>query len=413
MKKVKFGIIGLGQRGYLMLKNNFINFDEVEFVALCDEYQDRVDRAAELVEEKRGCRPFGTTDYKEVLKMELDGVYIGTSWESHVSIAIEALKAGIGVALEVGGAYSIEELFELVKTQESTGTPFLFMENCCYDKYELFATAMARDGKFGNIVHCSGCYGHDLRHEVSNGNLIRHYRLRNYISRNCENYPTHELGPIAKLLNINRGNRMISLVSVASKALGLKEYVEDHPELVEKDPTLKGVDFKQGDIVTTIITCAGGETITLRLDTTLPRNYSREFTVRGTKGMYEMNTNSVFFDGDEEDWVPAEYGPKIMNNAEKFYDDYMPDMWLNLTEEQKASGHGGMDGFLFRTFLDCIINGTEPPIDVYDAAAWMAVTALSEASVAQGGMPQAFPDFTNGKWLLREPKDVMNLNKKV
>ncbi len=411
MKKVRFGIIGLGQRGYLMLKNNFINFDEVEFVALCDEYQDRIDAAADLIEQKRGNRPYGSTNYKDILKLELDGVYIGTAWESHVAIAIDALKAGIGVALEVGGAYSTDELFELVKTQENTGTPFLFMENCCYDKYELFATAMARAGKFGTIVHCAGCYGHDLRHEVTNGNLIRHYRLRNYTSRNCENYPTHELGPIAKLLNINRGNRMVSLVSVASKAVGLKEYVENHPELTEKDPTLKGREFKQGDIVTTIITCAGGETITLRLDTTLPRSYSREFIIRGTKGMYEMNTNSVFFDGDKEEWVPAEYYPQMMNNAQRFEEEFMPDMWLNLTEEQKASGHGGMDGFLFRTFIDCIMNGTEPPIDVYDAAAWMAVTALSEASIAQGGAPQAFPDFTNGKWLLRKPLDVIELDK--
>ncbi len=40
-----------------------------------------------------------------------------------------------------------------------------------------------------------------------------------------------------------------------------------------------------------------------------------------------------------------------------------------------------------------------PPIDVYDAAAWMAVTCLSEESVALGGAPVCFPDFTGGKWI--------------
>ena len=335
MKKVKFGIVGLGNRGFSMLKNNYINFDEVEFVAVCDEYQDRVDQAADFIKEHRGERPFGTVNYKDMLGMELDAVYVSTAWESHVMISIDFLKAGIAVAMEVGGAYSIDELFELVRTQETTGTPFMFMENCCYDKYELFATAMARAGKFGTIVHCAGCYGHDLRHEITHGNIKRHYRLRNYTHRNCENYPTHELGPIAKLLNINRGNRMLSLVSVASKAAGLKEYVAEHPELVEEDPTLANREFMQGDMVTTIIKCAHGETITLRLDTTLPRSYSREFTVRGTKGMYEMNTNTVFLDGEEELWEPAKYYAKEMNNGVKYEKEFMPDMWLNLTEEQK------------------------------------------------------------------------------
>ena len=40
------------------------------------------------------------------------------------------------------------------------------------------------------------------------------------------------------------------------------------------------------------------------------------------------------------------------------------------------------------------------PIDVYDAAAWMAITALSEESIAQGGAPVSIPDFTRGRWCL-------------
>jgi hypothetical protein len=127
--------------------------------------------------------------------------------------------------------------------------------------------------------------------------------------------------------------------------------------------------------------------------------------------MYEMNTNTVFLDGEEELWEPAKYYAKEMNNGVKYEQEFMPDMWLNLTEEQKKSGHGGMDGFLFRTFLDCLAEGREMPIDVYDAAAWMCISALSEASIANNGMPQQIPDFTNGKWVIRQPRDVMNLKK--
>ena len=133
-----------------------------------------------------------------------------------------------------------DRCWELVRAYEETKTPIMMMENCCYDRFELLSTAMVRAGKFGEIVHCHGAYSHDLRDEILGGNVNRHYRLNNYMRRNCENYPTHELGPIAKILNINRGNRMLSLVSVASKAAGLKEF-----SLSDKNPdkSLAGKDF--------------------------------------------------------------------------------------------------------------------------------------------------------------------------
>lgn len=298
MKKIKFAIIGLGHRGFSMLRDNLINFEEFEFVALCDLYEDRIEDAKKLILEKRPDTKeiFTSTDYNDILKLKgLDAVYVASAWESHIEIAIAALRAKIAVACEVGGSYSIDECFELVKAYEETKTPFMLAENCCYNKSELLGTAMARANKFGKIVHCSGAYAHDLREEITYGNINRHYRLRNYTVRNCDNYPTHELGPIARLLNVNRGNRLMSLVSMASSAHGLEEYVKKN-NLAKKDPTLKDRTFKQGDIVTTIIKCANGETITLTLDTTLPRSYDRAFTIRGTEGYYCMTTNSVYFD---------------------------------------------------------------------------------------------------------------------
>ena len=395
-----------------MLAHVILNFDDVEITAICDPYSDRLEKSAKDVEEKHGTTPFCTQNYKEVLcRDDVEAVYIASSWETHVEIAIAALKAGKATGLEVGGAYGLKELEDLVETQESTGTPFMLLENCCYGENELFATAATRAGLFGTIVHCSGAYGHDLRDEIAKGNIIRHYRLRNYTTRNAENYPTHELGPIAKILNINRGNRMTSLVSVASKACGMTEYIKAHPELVEKDPTLADRTFKQGDIVTTLITCQNGETIMLKLDTTLPRSYSREVTVRGTKGYYSQDTNSVFVDGMKENgWNPVEYVKEVIDNAKEYYDKYMPEYWRNLTEEDRKKGHGGMDSFMFREFLDAYKEGREMPIDVYDCAAWMAVTFLSEQSIASGGAPCIIPDFTNGKYLIREPKDVIKLD---
>ena len=254
MKKVKFGVIGYGQRGSGMTQRILLGMSDVEVIGVCDYYEDRTQQAMDDVEKACGKRPFGSTNYMDILNMEaLDAVMIATSWETHVPFAIEALNKGIAVAMEVCGAYNIDSLWELVRTQERTGTPFMFMENCCFGKTELLGTSFVRNGLLGELVHAHGAYAHHLAYEIATGEKHRHYRLRNYLLRNCDNYPTHELGPIAKALNINRGNQMLSLVSVASSAAGLEQYVKDHPDLVEKDPTLEGRRFKQGDIVNTII----------------------------------------------------------------------------------------------------------------------------------------------------------------
>ena len=61
-----------------------------------------------------------------------------------------------------------------------------------------------------------------------------------------------------------------------------------------------------------------------------------------------------------------------------------------------------MDSLALQAFFDAVRNRTVTPIDVYDCAAWMSVTCLSEQSIAMGSMPVAFPDFTNGKWISRK-----------
>ncbi|MBQ8894493.1 MAG: Gfo/Idh/MocA family oxidoreductase [Clostridia bacterium] len=405
MKQIRVGVIGLGSRGKGNLKT-ILTIDDVAVTAVCDIYEDRCRQGCSIVEEKGQPTPFSSTAYQDILcREDVDVIAVFSSWESHIRIAVDAMKAGKIVGLEVGGAETVEECWELVDTYEATGTPIMLLENCCYGKNEMLVRNMVRDGLFGEIVHCHGAYAHDLRGEVSTGKENRHYRLNHYLHRNCENYPTHELGPIAKILDINRGNRMTRLVSFSSKAAGLKQYINDRKDTFE-NKELIGKDFMQGDIVSTTIACAGGETITLTLDTTLPRSYSREFTVRGTKGMYEENTNSVFLDGEKESFDTAKHYKEVIDNARSYEEKYLPDIWKNITEEQKKKGHGGMDYFEFVAFFDAIRHHKPMPIDVYDAAAWMSITALSARSIAGGNIPVEIPDFTRGKWKDRERLDV-------
>jgi len=395
MDQIKIGYVGLGGRGQGLLKGVVLAQGEL-VTAVCDPYEDRAEQGADMVVEAGQERPKVYKDHSDLIKDEnVNTVIIASAWESHVEIAIAAMKAGKAVAMEVGGAYTLQQCYDLVNTYEETGTPFMFLENCCFGRREMMVLNMVQQGVLGEVVHCSGGYHHDLRYEISYGRENRHYRLRNYLTRNCENYPTHELGPIAKVLNINRGNRMLTLSSTASKAAGLQEYVrQNKPD----DEFLKDKTFAQGDVVTTVIKCANGETIVLTLDTTLPRYYSRGFTVRGTKGMYEEATDSVFMDTEEDRKYDFNWRKNFVGNAEKYQEEYDHPVWKRYLEEGVKGGHDGMDWLEFEIFFKALKNGEPMPVDVYDCASWIAITVLSEMSIAKGGAVVDVPDFTNGKW---------------
>ena len=399
MKKIKVGIVGLGSRGISLLRDVILRMDDVEVLGVCDVYADRAEAGAAMVREARGTSPACTTDYQDLLAMaDIDAIVNTSAWQAHVPITLAAMRAGKAVGMEVGGAYSLADCWALVHAYEETGSTCMMLENCCYGRTELMVLNMVRQGLFGDVVHCAGGYHHDLRKEIAYGRENRHYRLLEYLNRNCDNYPTHELGPIAKLLDIHNGNRMLALNAFASKAAGMQAYVAaQKPD----DEALRGRAFMQGDVVTTLIECAHGQTIALTLDTTLPRAYNRGFRVRGTRAAYEEETHSVFVDG-----VHNAYDFKWREqwgNADEYIRQYEHPIWDTYIQEGVRGGHEGIDWLVFRAFFESVMQGTEPPIDVYDTAAWMSISALSEQSIASGGARVAIPDFTNGRWMTKKP----------
>lgn len=402
-EKITIGIIGLGQRGKSLLCNS-MNFDEVEIIAICDILDERFEQAEKCITEKGREIPFETKDYKEVVNLKPDAIIISVGWALHLEVALYAMERDVTVAMEVGGMHSIEECWQLVDCYEKTKTPFMFLENCCYNKDEILATSLVRNGLLGEISYCSGAYCHDLRNEIAGAIDTHHYRLEEYKNHNCDNYPTHELGPIAKILNINRGNRFVRLVSMSSKAVGMTNYINKTDAYKER---LKGTSFKQGDVTTTMIYCENGEMITLKLDTTLPHLYDRALTVCGTEGWYNQTYQMVVLDNGEMNHEASLSEGEFFKNQEK-YNDYLSDDWRVISQEQIDAGHGGMDYVMLSHFFKAVKNGDkEMPIDVYDAVAWMCITALSEESIVKGNVPVEIPDFTKGNYKVRPQKDVV------
>lgn len=400
-KVTKIAVIGLGERGQCLLKDAILPACQeygMEVGAILDLCEDRMQAGSQFVESATGKRPHICKNKEDILNdPQIAAVIISTSWEQHIHLAVEVMKHGKYAGIEVGGSYALEDCWKLVRTAEETGMHCMLLENCCYGKRELMILNMARQGVFGSIVHCEGGYHHDLRAEITGGKENRHYRLRNYINRNCENYPTHELGPIGKLLDINNGNRLVSLVSMASCSKGLHEYILSTKG--EQDPLAK-VHFAQGDVVTTVIRCEKGQTITITLDTCLPRGYSRGLTISGTKAHYSEDTDTLFLDGVDN--ALAETPHELLLNAKKYEEQYQHPLWQNY---DLKGGHGGMDYLVISAFLEAVQKHTKPPIDTYDTATYMSISVLSEDSILRGSMPVIIPDFTRGKWYMREDID--------
>ena len=394
-EKIKVAYIGIGRRGGDVLKNCFSKMQDVDITVLCDKYEPALKKGAEILKENGKPEAFLTTDADVAINHpDIDAVIIMTGWNERPALAEKAMLAGKYTAIEVGCAFDISECYRLIDIYEQTKTPLMMLENCCYGRREMMGLRIAKEGLFGDIVHCAGGYHHylpDCELLIDMENENPHYRIDSYIHRNCEQYPTHELGPISKVLNINRGNRFMTLSSFASKGGGLQQAAK---RILGEDSPYAKIDYKQGDIITTVITCANGETVHLCLDTTAPRAYySRNFTIRGTKGMCTEERKVVYIEGMEE---------PIENNEEEMFEKYDHPLHAEYVKLGERGGHGGMDWLVCRAFVESVKAGTNTPIDAYDTVTWLAIAALSEMSIKLGGAPVSFPDFTKGKWIKRE-----------
>lgn len=414
--KLNVAMIGLGLRGTNHL-NNLLLRKDVNITAICDLDPIRIQLAKDHISKAgfKAPKVFGNSDhdYRNLLVLnEVDAVLISTPWLWHTRMTVDAMKAGKYAGVEVSASNTLEECWDLVNTHEATGTHMMILENVNYRRDILAVLNMAKQNLFGELVHFRCGYQHDLRHvkfndgKTANGKGAEFgekgiseakWRTAHSVKRNADVYPTHGLGPIAVMADVNRGNRFVSLTSHATKAIGLHNYVVEVGG--QNHPNAK-VRFKQGDVITTTIDTANGETIMITHDCNLPRPYSLGFRVQGAKGLWEVDGNRIYIEGvskEEHNW----------DEATAWLDKYDHPLWKKYGEYALGAGHGGMDYFVINSFIESAKANIAPPMDAYDAAAWSAVTPLSETSIANNGEPQDFPDFTRGLWIKRNPYNWM------
>jgi predicted dehydrogenase len=413
--KLKFGFIGAGSRCQEHI-NNVLSIPDNKIVAICDIQQGPLERTLKHIARFNVPEPKVYTgserEFERMLNNEsFDCIIIASPWEWHVPMAIAAMKSGVPyVGIEVSAANTVEECWDLVNTSEATGSQLNILENVCYRRDVMAALNMARQELFGELIHATCGYQHDLRdvkfndgtsYTYKEGGELRmgptayaeaQWRTQHSITRNGDVYPTHGIGPVAHCMNINRGNRFLSLSAMATQSRGLHNFIvekggSNHP--------YAQLHFNLGDIVTSMIKCANGQTVIVTHDTNLPRPYSLGFRIQGTKGLWMNDGNHVYVEGQSK--------PHRWDESDEWFKKYDHPSWASLEAKAKDAGHGGMDFIMMYDLINAIRDKKPTPMDCYDAAAWSAISGLSEMSIARGGTSVDFPDFTRGQWIHRQP----------
>ena len=387
----RVGLIGTGGRGTSLLGN--LLAADVTVNALCDVVKDKAVHAQGLVEKAGQKAPelYTENDHafeKLVARDDLDLVVIATPWRWHTPMAVASMTQGKHTVTEVPAATTLEECWRLVDTSEKTRRHCMMLENCAYGYNEMLILNMLRAGLFGDLLYGEAAYIHDLREEMFSNQGEGLWRRTVHTERDGNLYPTHGLGPVANYMGINRGDRFDYLVSMSSPGRGLDAYRAAH--VPKGDPKWKE-KYITGDMNTSLIKTAKGLTINLQHDVSNPHPYDRLNVIAGSKGVFKDYPPRLYFDGQTggEEW----------GGIDAYKDRYEHPLWKREGDiARKLGGHGGMDFIMCYRLLECMRKGLAPDMDVYDAASWSAPTPLSQASLAHGSAPAAFPDFTRGRW---------------
>lgn len=433
LSKVRFGLIGTGERGSTLLRLLF-GIPDANVVAICDTDPVSLGNAKSIIAEGgvHGIEVYtgGDYAYRELLERDdIDAVVIATPWRWHAPMSIDAMRADKHAFVEVPMATTIEDMWQLVEVSESTRKNCMMMENVCYGRDEMMVLNMVQLGLLGEITHGEGAYIHDLRWQMKETERkTGSWRTYYHTTMQGNIYPTHGLGPIAQYMNINRGDRFDYMTSMSSPALGraafaTREFPADHER--------NSLKYVKGDMNSTLVKTSKGRSILVQYDTTTARPYSRLNLVQGTGGAFAGFPNRIALE-QVPDEIQAEYDAEYQQRIgewevsgrqgskpraqsfhqwdmemDRWYRRFDHPFWVSMkTAAEQAGGHGGMDFMMLWRIVQCLRDGIALDQNVYDGAAWSSLFPLSNQSVVNRSKAIDIPDFTRGAWLQADPLSI-------
>ncbi len=401
---LRIGVVGTGGRGRGLL-GIMLSMPNLEFPALCDVNITNLQMAQDMV--AKAGRPLpegyakGDEDFQRLMhRDDLDAVVIATPWHWHTPMAVCGMKAQKYVAVEVPAAISLDECWDLVNTHEETGVPCMMLENWSFRQDNLAVLNMIRLGMFGEMVHCHCAHSHDcIDHWFFDPEGNMRWGGRYLLKYNRDQYPTHSLGPVWGWLDLGYGDYYDTIVSTSTRSISINNYFRkkfgpDHPNAKR--------EYKQGDIVTSMVKTKKGNTVIINYDMQLPRPYDNRWMIQGTEGIYNEQRNALYLHGQSPQYHQWEPFPP-------YQEKYDHAWWKEMQGEGGEQSHGGTDYLELKKFLEAVRNRTQTPITVYDSVLMSCIVPLSGMSIEQGGVPVKCPDFTRGRWKVNKPRFALDM----
>ena len=397
---VRVGFIGLGMRGPGAVER-FLHIPGTKVVALCDIRPEQVEKCQGILKKAGIPEAAGYSGSEDAWKQlcereDINLVYIATDWLHHAPMALYAMEHGKHVAIEVPAAMNMEEIWALINMAEKKQLHCMMLENCVYDFFELTTLNMAQHDVFGEILHVEGAYIHNL--DEFWAYYWNNWRMDYNRKHRGDIYATHGMGPACQLLDIHRGDKMNYLVAVDTRSVnGLKQAGEK----------MGATEFANADHTSTLIKTEKGRTILLEHNVYTPRPYSRMYQLTGTKGFankypvqgYAFDPEQLTESGvpDHEDLSSHRFVPREVREA--LMERYKHPIAMEIeAKAREVGGHGGMDFIMDYRLIYCLQHGLPLDQDVYDAAEWSCIGALTAMSLEHNSAPVAVPDFTRGDW---------------
>jgi predicted dehydrogenase len=351
--RLKIGIIGL-TRGSDFAKTFEAN-PKSEVVAVCEFSKNRID---DFLRFKKNVEVY--SDYDKFLEHDLDAVMVAGYLSEHVPQAIKALESGRHVLSEVTACKTLAEGVALCRAVERSGRVYMYAENYCFFAYIQEMERVYKEGTIGEYMYGDCEYIHKFDMDEYAILIDKPDHWRSWIPATY--YCTHALGPV--------------LTITGTRPVKVSGFVV--PNTLSRDFGRKGDDAS-------VLICTmdnGAITRVIPWSYLTHKPYSLWYAIYGTKGSMENNrfrpqqTLNITLDNDPDTNFERSYQPKFRT----YYD-------------KKFASHGGSDFFVVKNFVDSIINGTPPPIDVYTAMDMTLPGILGYRSAIEGNVSLEVPDF--------------------
>lgn len=367
-KKVRIGIVG-GRFGATF---HFHLDPGCTVAAVCD-----IDEAALL--HLASYYKCGDTlkDFGEMLKSaQLDAVALFTPAPLHVSMALQALKAGKHVLCAVPVGLTEAELRQVLAAVRSTGLRYMMAETSYYRAPIIRCREMAEKGDFGTVFYAESEYNHEglikLMYNEQGKPTWRHGFPPML-------YPTHCTGMVVPVMRERLAEVTAHGWGDGHEVLKINRYRNPFWNETAFFKTSKGHaarisvcwhvaagDAERGQFL--------GDRMSYYMER--PEGSPNTLVRIGKSGRTELDSNGY---------------PKGEVHMER---DGNHDYLERLPEPMRVkSGHGGSHTFLTHEFIDAVQNDRHPSVNIWEGIAYTLPGIVAHQSALQNGRTLKIRDY--------------------